>query len=61
VREERHTVEAAQTAIQTLGPAQIVNPMLAQQGPGSGYGRFVDETVRVRVDPFLHEIGRAHV
>jgi 6-phosphofructokinase 1 len=58
VREERHNIEATQTAIQTLGPAKIANPMLAHQGPGGGYGRFVDESQRVRVDPYLHNDGK---
>ena len=53
MREERHSVEPDQTVIQTLGPAKIENPMLKKKGAGEGYGRFVNEGIRMRVDPFL--------
>jgi 6-phosphofructokinase 1 len=52
VREDKHNVEQDQTAVQTLGPAKIPNPIYKRAGGLKGVGRFANESVRVRVNPY---------
>lgn len=53
MREEFHHVEPGQTAIQTLGPAKLANPIFgAPCYRGSAVGRLVNEDERVRINPY---------
>jgi 6-phosphofructokinase 1 len=54
VREDHHQVEPSQTLIQTLGAPKINNPIFKSSRLGrEGHQRYVDESVRMRVDPYL--------
>ncbi|MFH1035475.1 MAG: ATP-dependent 6-phosphofructokinase [Pseudomonadota bacterium] len=54
MRDDHHQVEPSQTQIQTLGTAKIANPIFrSSRAGGQGRQRFVDESVRMRVDPYL--------
>ncbi len=54
LREEFHTIDPTQTVVQSLGPAKIDNPIFKDTPYRKSLGRYVDEGVRMRVDPYDH-------
>ncbi|MBI4800772.1 MAG: ATP-dependent 6-phosphofructokinase, partial [Desulfarculus sp.] len=54
MRDDHHNIEPSQTQLHTLGPAKIANPIFKSSAQAKlGRQRFVDESVRMRVDPYL--------
>ncbi|MEW5914605.1 MAG: ATP-dependent 6-phosphofructokinase [Thermodesulfobacteriota bacterium] len=56
IREERHAVRASQTAIATLGPAKIINPVSQMCGPDGSVCAMVGEGDRVLVNPYPSQL-----
>ncbi len=52
MREDKHQVDPGQTAISVLGPTKINNPIRTRSGSQHGIVRYVDEAVRLRVNPY---------
>ncbi|MFZ5586278.1 MAG: ATP-dependent 6-phosphofructokinase [Thermodesulfobacteriota bacterium] len=52
MREDKHSVKPEETGVMTLGPAKIENPIL-RRGGQQAKTDFVDETVRMRTNPYL--------
>ena len=50
MREDYHVITADDTMIENLGPCRIANPML---NADQGFSGFVDDQMRVVLDPFL--------